>query len=328
MAKKVKNAAAAPAAVTESEAASPVVEVVETQTEFFDATTGKSEPATAAQVAEVTPTSNAGPANYVETDPTVQALSNSGNALVREKAKLLTDVGRLGRDNGNGKRSLVALVERVVEASNQGVCGTDDAERIYKKFRDEAAKSGGALAAAEQDDASMKVQVSKLRRFIEVGKGFDDPWTIFEMARDMHTQAMACDDKKDLRVKSTYEALVSVARRQLDEERKGVPLTEEDIRDVLFKPAEDKKETTALDMVKAALKSVMHAIEGRKASGEKAAREPLHHDNLLEAEAHLKQVIADLDPEFFAEEEKKRAEAEEKARKAAEKVMAAYSSRR
>jgi hypothetical protein len=292
---------------TQAEAESAHVAGVET-VEVFDPSTGKVE--TVVATPEITPKSNA-PADYVETDPSILAGANSQNGLVRDRAKLLTDVGRLGKADGSGKASKVALAERVVEASENGIIGTDDAERIYEKFRTASAAAAGKLAADEQSKDSRDVQVSKLRRFIEVGKAFDNSWNIFETAVDMHVQALGGDDKKLLRVHSCYESLVAVARAQL-RDRWGIKLSEDDIRKVLFKEYEEPKETTGLDLVKHALKNMEQAMSGRKAGTDRPAREPLRHDNILEAVGHIRFVISELDPEFFAKEEAERAAAEKK----------------
>ena len=260
---------------------------------------------------------------YVETDRTVIDLSNSKSEAARQKAKLLSRVGSLGKDYGNGKKSLVALVEVVVEAAADGVIATDDAERIYTKFRKEAAEKAGLFAAAEQANESLKVQVSKLRKIIEVSKAIDRPWDMFEMARDMHVQAMQGDDKQFLRVKSTYEAMVNVAREQTKDSNKGITLTEEQIHKTLFKDETEKKETTGLDIIKQALKLVTSALDGKEATADKPARDPIAHDNLIEAEAQLKAVINELDPEFFPAQEKAKAEAEAKAKATADKLLAA-----
>ena len=290
MAKKIKHLLPVEAAPVEAEG-SVVMAVDEgeyTQAEVeagvaaIEAEQAESPHVAGVETVEITPKSNA-PADYVETDPAVLAGANSQNGLVRDRAKLLTDVGRLGKADGSGKASKVALAERVVEAAENGIIGTDDAERLYEKFRKASADAAGKLAADEQSKDSKDVQVSKLRRFIEVGKAFDNPWDIFETAVDMHVQALGGDDKKLLRVHSCYESLVSVARAQLRDQAKGIKLSEDEIRKVLFKEYEEPKETTGLDLVKHALKNLEQAMNGRKAGTDRLAREPLHHDNLLEA---------------------------------------------
>jgi hypothetical protein len=264
------------------------------------------------------------PKPYVESDPQVAAGHNSKNERTRAQAKLLSDVGALGRAEGGGARAGVAMLERVVDAGCDGIIGTDGAEKIYDKFRNEAAKARGKDVADAQGDASKKVQVSKLRQIIEVAVSLGEPAKgMFLMARDMHVQFMSGDDKKNLKVKSTYEALVNVAREQLKDEHKGEALNEEQIAGTMFKDTE-QEEVTGLDLVKRALKSVENAMAGAKSTDSKPAREPLSHENLSEAEAHLRFVIEQLDSEFFKKEQEaeqaRAAKAAEKEAKAAEKL--------
>lgn len=246
---------------------------------------------------------------YVESDPRLAKGANSKNAYERDRAKVFADVGKLGRENGQGKKSLVALCEKLVQAAEGGFIVPDDAEKFYKKFRDESAKASGKFAAADQDGNSLKANVSKLRRLIIVGSmwggfaesdgAFTSPWDMFEMARDMHVQSSAGEDRDLLRSKGTYETLVNVARRQLDEKQRNVVLTEEDVRQVVHLEEHDVADKTALDFVVDALIAAEKALKGKRDTPKKAGRAPLDHGNLEDAIAHLRHTIADIDPEVL-----------------------------
>lgn len=326
MAKKIKNAPAADATagVTGADlATNDAANVTGTATDQPSvAQPNTALAAVAAAPAPKAPAAAPAPEEYKETDQSIAAGHNSSNALVQDMSKLLTAVGKLGRDNGQGKKSMVALAERVMEAAIHGIVGSDDAEKIYTKFRKESANASGFLKAAEQGNDSMQAQVSKLRRFIEMGKGLpDDAVAIIEMARDMHVQALSNDDKKYLRSKGTYDALVSVARAQLADERKGIPLDEEAVRAILLVDEADKHDTTGLDMLKTALRNIENAIAGKKASTTKPERAPIQHDNVTEAALHIRQALYELDPVWAKEQDEAAAaaakEEEEKAAKAA-----------
>lgn len=318
MVKQIKNkkpeGPAAELAEASASAAPPVVAATsETETETATDPNARP-PAVAAHVASK-------PAPHVA-DVDNPPPSNV-SSLAKDKAKLVLEVKRLGKDNGSGKKSMVALAERVVEASNDGIIGTDDAEKIYEMFRKESAAAQGLLAAADQEVSSAAVGASKLRKLIEMGKGMhDDAWPVLEMGRDMHIQAMATDDKKLLKVKSTYEALISICREQLKDERKGIKLNEEDLRGVLFNEENDKGDATGLDLAKQALKTLENAERGKKATSTKPARDPLSHENLKEAILHLQVLIGEQDPAYFAKEQEAAAKAQADADKAAEKAAA------
>jgi hypothetical protein len=247
--------------------------------------------------------------SYVEEDQQIAAGHNSKNAIMRDRAKAFTKVGALGRENGQGKKSLVALVELVVSLSSEGVLVPDDATKIYQKFRDEAAKSAGRYAAPEQSADSLKANASKLKQIMECGAKIMDVADVFSLARDMHIQALGNDDKARLKSKGTYEALVNVAREQLKDHHKGIALTEDEILEVLFNEESERKPKTALDFVKDGLVACEKARAGKKAKGDDPGRAPLDHGNLDGAIAHLLQCLAELDPEFTAKRDAEMARA-------------------
>lgn len=272
-----------------------------------------------------------------EHDQTVTDMSNSENNLVRQMGVFLKAVDRIGGEKGAGDKSMVSLVERVLEASSEGVIDGGDASKVYDRFRDAAAKKLGNFAAPEQAKGTYKAQVSKLRQIIECGR-VEGAKEVFEMARERHVQLMKSEDKGMLREKGTYGALVSIAREQLKDKyqvrakdgRTPAALTEDEILAVLIKPEDDNEPDTAFDVVVQALKKVELALEGRKETESRPAMEPLmdvnnpdsKDEHLLEAREYLKQVIANHDPEYFskieAEANAKKAEAEEKAKRKAE----------
>lgn len=255
-----------------------------------------------------------------ETDAAAVAGANSPFVKTARWNQLLLDVGKLGRDQGDGKKAIVALAERIVEAASAGVVGTDNAEQIYKRFRDEANRRSGNTVPKEQDDNSFKSQVAKMKNLILIGQGLhEQAWPVLEMARDMHVSAMQSEDKNNLKVKSTYEAILSVCRAQLDDAVKGVPLTEEAIADILFK-SEATEEKTGYDLLNDAYVAMEKAREGKEAKADKPGRAPVWDDYLQVTHDNLGDWLRANHPSFAANEAKAAEEAARKAQTAEEKA--------
>lgn len=248
--------------------------------------------------------------------------SNSDNAK-EQRRKLLKKVFTIGEVNGKGATSLVALAETVVTGACDDAFKLHDAKAIYESFRKGKVKAAGTMDVPEKSEP---VQVSKLGVFIRLGLENDriiesdgvitNAMDLFHTVKDKHVQYLKTDESKRLRLRSTYEALLSVSRAQIDKAG-GKWLTEDQIDGLLMNDDADKKDKTAIDILKDALNLLEKARNGKADTAEKAGRAPLQHENLDHAIGHTIAVIAEFEPEFMAERDAKAKAAAEKAAKGA-----------
>lgn len=291
---------------------------------------------TGAELAAVTPKSNAetGNGNGEATAPATVANGDDGNNLKAEVKKVFSEIAAIGREYGSGKKALMNLALKVTEAAQnqiiKSVKGEKDpiARKLYTRFRENsdrrAVTDTGVVIGAESSEGSVKAQVSKLNTFIKFGNEYrDDAVTILELAADVHGKLMANEtDRKMLKLTSTYSALVSVAREQLKEERKGQPMTEEELQQLFL--GDEPKAKTGADFVEQAIRAIRSAQKGKAPTdNDPAGRDPVEHDGLDVAMTHLRQALADIDPDRFnamVTAEQKQADAEAKA--ATEEAMA------
>lgn len=253
--------------------------------------------------------------------------AGAGSNIKADIRKYMSLVGNIGREHGTGKRALLSLALTIVEGATEQIIKPDSAEAFYKKFRDSSDKKAtvadGAVVS-EANEGSMKAQVSKLRSFIKFGNEYrDDGSEIMNRAADVHTRLAADkDDRKTLKLTSTYSALVSVAREHMKDDRKGVGMTEEELR-AFFVGAETAEKTGA-DYIESAIKAIKQAQKGREATETKPeARDPIEHAGLDRALDELKKVLLDVDPAAHAELIKAEEKANEKEAKAAAEEAAA-----
>ena len=301
-------------AVTEVEATNEV-EATETTTEATEETT----------TAEATDEANNEPP--VEDVNTRAVPGNNSDIIKTKRTKLLREVHSIGEANGKGALSLVKLAEAVLAGAMDGAITPDHAKPLYEAFRKGKSKALGSFEAPEKA-ASEGVQVSKLNAIIKLGCENDklvesdgvitNAMDLIVAVRDRHVQYARGDDSKRLKTRSTYEAMLTIARKQLDE-GKGLWFTEDQMDTYLLNEEHDKADKTALDLVKSALETLEKARDGKPDSAEKAGRAPLDHGNLDHAIGHLVQVISDLAPEYL---EERNAKAKAKADKAQSKMQA------
>jgi hypothetical protein len=235
-----------------------------------------------------------------EPEPELTPESNGdGNNVRAEVRKYMSAVAAIGREHGTGKKALLNLARTIVEGSQEQVIKPDSAEAFYKKFRENSDKKATIAEGAvmgEANEGSLKAQISKLRAFIKFGNEWrDDASSIMDLAAEVHARLVADkDNKKLLKLSSTYSALVAVAREHMREERKGVPMTEEELQN-LFLGAEPTPKTGA-DYVEAAIKSLKQAKKGREATdANPQSRDPVEDARLDDALEQLKEVLKDLD---------------------------------
>lgn len=262
---------------------------------------------------------------------------NNSDALKKAFQQVLKDVRQLGTAQGAGSKSLVALAARVTQAALDGVIVPKpvvDSVTIYKAFRQRAADAAGKLAVVDMSEKVLKAQASKLNAFIHLGTvseqilphpDDDDPIRdavdLIERATALHVKLQGGSDEK-LRNPKAYDALLDIAREQMDEKRKGIWMHSEEVHTLLV--SEDtKREKDGLDLVKSALDTLEKAAKGRPSSESRPERLPIEHESIGHAIGHLLHMLGELDPGFIAAREKEQAAEAEKARKQIEKNKAA-----
>ena len=240
-----------------------------------------------------------------------EGVTETGNVtadeLARNKAKFLGEVGRIGQQDGLGKKAILNFAATIVEGAMELAIVEKDAERFYKKFRDASDKkatlASGVTSAPPADAKSIKQQASKMLPLIKLGHAFRDEdakaTDIVRRATELHLQLMASpEEKKLLKLKSTYPAILSIAVAQLDEKKgfRGVPMTEDQMRSVM---QGDEKVKTGADYVLAAIKAAESAAKGKAVSDSDEGREPIEHDALVDAIQSLHTVLGDIDPDLL-----------------------------
>lgn len=157
------------------------------------------------------------------------------------RAELEKEIKDFGKAYGQGQNSRPSMALRCVEAAHKlSDVGPDDAEDLYTRFQQAAAKARGIEYSAE---SSFKVQVSKVKRFLMLGAlpqvdGVDIMNRVTDIIEKL--SRMAESPLKG----SAYDNMVGCARLQL--ESPTVPLTDDQITEHLSAQTEEK---TALDKV-------------------------------------------------------------------------------
>ena len=220
-----------------------------------------------------------------------------------EVKKYMSLVAGIGRDHGNGKKALLTLARTIVEGASEQIIKPDMAESFYKKFRensDRKATVAEGAVVSEANEGSLKAQISKLRAFIKFGNEWrDDASPAMDLAAEVHTKlASDKENRKLLKLSSTYSALVAVAREHMKEDRKGVAMTEEELQG-FFLGAEPAPKTGA-DYVEAAIKSLKQAKKGKEATEQNPeARDPVEDAGLDRSLEELKEVLRRLDTDRY-----------------------------
>jgi hypothetical protein len=129
---------------------------------------------------------------------------------------LLDELAKIARSHGrNEKQAFVDMALRVVTDAASGAIGPWDDEVIYDRIRVELGR-GDKL----QKEKSKQVQVSKLRKIIELGRVMGaSARPLLTRTREILNDMANGPDFDNRKYKSTYSALVHVARKQLDQPR-------------------------------------------------------------------------------------------------------------
>lgn len=276
--------------------------------------------------------------NYIASAPDTaddsEALAGIGDNLKPQLKEFWRKVYAFGRDDGKGKRSLVALAEHVTHGAmdlgltfkdNRGKRGPSapksDGENVYDKFRKASAKETNRIVA-DQDEGSRKAQVSKLNAFIKLGNisnnltvsddgEVESAIDLLTHVRTKHVEYMG-DGKPGgkrelLRTKATYDAMLAAARKQndsVDASGKGQWLSLRAVDDVLLDLESNKLPPTAVELLKDAWLTIQKVQKGKKDKDGnllngidgKPEREPVEHEGLEHAAGYLRIVMDAIDP--------------------------------
>lgn len=241
------------------------------------------------------------------TDTTAQTAAPSDN-IKGELKRYFKEVGAIGNEHGIGKKALLGLALKITEGAAEQIIKPEHADDFYKKFRENSNKkavvSDGTVIVEGENAGSLKAQVSKLRAFIKFGNGYSDGATeIMDRAIVVHAGLMANPaDKKMLKLKSTYSALVAVAREQLSNEKlKGVGMSEDELRQFFL--GEEQQAKIGADYIVSAIKAIRQAKKGKDAKEDDGVltegRAPIGHAGLDRAIDELRQVLADVAPAHY-----------------------------
>lgn len=278
------------------------------------------------------PTPNAATPNgddTPESDDDEEDTDNGSNitddAIKQAKLKYLREVKRIGAVDGRGRKAKLNFMETVVEgAMDHNSIVQSDAKRFHDSFvkasNEKAMFEDGSVPYDADVDAaknpkSLDSQLDKVKALIRLGNAFVDEdrkaTDIVRRARKLHIDLLAdASAKARLKYKSTYEAVVAIARSQFKDEYAGLPLTDEQMHAVW--QGKEKPAKTGLDYLYAALDNIKLARKGKEAKDDVPGRDPVLHDNLPMAERNIHSVLAELDPDGFDKWMKKVAKADEK----------------
>lgn len=226
-----------------------------------------------------------------------------GNDAERSRREFMKRVQKYADAAGRGEQSLPALAMDAVRMAADGIIGIekpaagqqDDATRVYTMFQQRRAHARGAVYEKE---SSFTQQVSKFRQIVVLGATlFDDGVTVLQRAADLHAEAGNDEARRgDMRTGTLYAFLVDIAREQNKEERKGVPITDEEISGLLFPGKPDKK--SDIERVKAAIKALEKLRDGTKGD---EGHKPMESEYLTASIANMYELLYELDPSLREE---------------------------
>jgi hypothetical protein len=260
--------------------------------------------------APVAPKSNAAPKNV-----------DAQRAEFFDKAK------EYGKADGNGKKAFVQFARALVDAGSSGALSPSskagDASKAYDAFTSSSTTAAGNVT--DEAKASAASQLSKVRAFIRLGHKYEDEaQQAFDRALTVHRDLMSSPaTRENVKFRSTYTALYSVAVAQCKPDQNGQLLSEKEIRDMLVSEPVILKDKTAADILIDALNAMERALRGKAATAESNGREPCNHPALPDVIEATRAVITDIDAEALKarddEIEAMKVKKAEKAKAAAEK---------
>jgi hypothetical protein len=175
----------------------------------------------------------------------------------------MKEVREAGRERAMGRDSLPNLAFKFIRAVADEVLdiakdqnGDDAAARIFKTFAD----CDGNKAVHDRSADSVKAQISKMRALQKFAS--NPKWDAVQVGNDVFT-AIADYRKDAIDTKSTYAALVDVAREQM---KSDTQLTSSEIG-VLVLPTTNAKEVTLESKLEKIAKQMEEIITGEGKDG-------------------------------------------------------------
>lgn len=175
----------------------------------------------------------------------------------------MKEVREFGRERAMGRDSLPNLAFKFIRAVADEVIdlakdanGDDAAARVFKTFAD----CDGNKAVHDRSADSVKAQISKLRALQKFAS--NPKWDAVQVGNDVFT-AISDYRKDQIDTKSTYAALVDVAREQM---KSDTQLTSAEIG-VLVLPTSNPKEVTLESKLEKIAKQMEEIITGEGKDG-------------------------------------------------------------
>jgi hypothetical protein len=287
-------------------------------------------------------------AGVIPDKPTRPAATSQGNGSNQQRAQssksqytqLKKKVQALGELHGGGKTSMIALAETVTEAAQDGSITVEQVPEIYDRFKAGVTKASTYEDAGEVSDEaamgmapakSIEQQLSKLRRFVELGIKYDvDALDLVRKARNMHIDLLRtangdAEVKKGIKPGSTYSVLVDVARQQLKKHRDAVDagkksgvkhtglaplLTDEELRAIMTQEVKEPVDKTGEDKL---LDTLILAKATYKGSDKRNAITVIELEHAIN---WLRQALAKVAPDMLSAHDKEEQDAHEAREKA------------
>jgi len=285
------------------------------------------------------------PADTPDNAETNSAESASSNAptekeLKKKLTQLLNKVEAIGEANGASAKSMVDLVENVVDAAQNNGLSEKNTQKVYLSFRKGQQKGGvrkDGVQMVQDNEVDGKVksldqQVSKLRKFVQFGAAFREPdalaTDLIARAVTRHVALRNNDEmKKQLKYTSIYAALHNLVSVHLDTDKefpKGWKdmggntriMTDDEIDAVFLQGEKTPKDGAAF--IKAAYEAALKAKTGKEETEKEPGREPIDNADLDAALESLRTAWGDVDPDGL------KAYDERQARNAEKEAVAAF----
>lgn len=151
----------------------------------------------------------------------------------------LTRVNDYGNAEGKGLNAKPSYARDVVDMAHQGVIGNDHADSVWRKYSEASARTKGSEKLRTSTAKTDKVRVSETKKLIAMGI-IEWPKDVGQEPVNVFDRAVALINENHDARGSTYENLVKVARKQLD--NRAAPLTDQQIVDAITPAAPETKD--------------------------------------------------------------------------------------
>ncbi|QGM96489.1 hypothetical protein [Methylocystis parvus] len=138
------------------------------------------------------------------------------------KREFSETVRAFGEEVGRLSYPLYTLGIMCAQAAADNMALEEDARKMFEVYHEARRRAAGLPRPA---DAPSPVQISKIKKFFEVGARLKQPGV--EMLREMYGIAIAADGSST----DLYNACITAGRRAIEERR---PLTEEELKTIII----------------------------------------------------------------------------------------------